>query len=117
MSAQAVAKELARLSYTDMMILAKQISTRLPQVHTEAVAEVLAELLKNFDNKPNPMDEASNKHLKNVFSSRVKTIHVMAGSTGWTVSFGNHTAVGQRLPDAINQLLDQLTTMKAMGVL
>jgi hypothetical protein len=117
MTARAVSKELARLSYSDTMILAKHIANRLPQVSVEAVAEVLATLFADEVLQPDPIEAKSDEHLKRVFSGRAKSIHCQGGPMGWTVQWSNHTAVGLRLPDAINNLLDQLTTMQAMGVL
>jgi hypothetical protein len=122
MTAQAVAKELARLSYTDTMILAKKLTEELLQksgksLNTQEVAEAISCLSGVFMVEPDAVDTMSNDHLKKVFSGRTKSIYCTGGPQGWTVSFGHHTAVGQRLSDAINNLLDQLTTMKAMGVI
>lgn len=119
MSVNAVTKELSRLCYSDMLILAKHIRAQLPNgtPHTtETIAEVLAGLNNSEIVKPDPSLKQTNEILRKAFSSRQKTIHVAILQSGWQVTFGKHVAVGINLSDAINHLLDQLVCLKLMGV-
>lgn len=117
MSAQAVAKELARLSYSDMMLFVSKLASQVDiTASREHLANVLASLANEFEAKPDTTDNKSNELLRKCFSSRVKTIRVQPLANGWEVSAGSTKAAGERLPDALNLLLDTLITHKAMGV-
>jgi type II secretory ATPase GspE/PulE/Tfp pilus assembly ATPase PilB-like protein len=122
-SAQKVAKELSRLSYTDMQLLATKLTNRINEdpnyvqgLNKVIVADALATLKAEFDDSPDAVDESSTHLLKKAFSSRAKNIHVTVLKEGFQVTFGKYQGAGQRLPDAINDLLDQIIVMKAMGV-
>lgn len=124
MSVFQVTKALANLSYSDMRILAKELNTRLQARDgwgsnpddEHALAEVLASLGADLVNTPNPDEKKADQILRQVFSGRVKTVHIIPVNGGWQVNHGNHSAVATRLPDAVNNLLDQLVVLKAMGV-
>jgi hypothetical protein len=116
MSAQAVAKELSRLSYTDMLTFVKALNNKLgDKLDREVLANALAELGDELS-KASADDVATDKHLRKVFGGRQKTIHVMILQAGYQVSHGKTQAFGQRLPDAINNLLDRVVVQQAMGV-
>lgn len=119
MSTVGAVKELKRLSYTDMKELATQLTTQLHiqcesgrQLSVLDVAEALAKLPEGSSE----LALATDKLLKKAFSSRQKTIRCAPSSTGWTVEFGKYQAAGADLPAAINQLLDQIAAMQALGV-
>lgn len=119
MSTVGAVKELKRLSYTDMKELACQLTTQLhiqcdAGRHLSAVD--VAEALAKVPDGPTDLAVATDKHLKKAFSSRQKTIRCAPSATGWTVEFGKYQAAGADLPSALNQLLDQIAAMQALGV-
>lgn len=120
MSVKTVTKELARLSYSDMKILSKEISARLCDGNTqmaEQIADVLASLGADLTSSPNPDEAKANTLLRQALrKTRSKRFAIELMPDGYEVSCRGIRAVAQRLPDAVNQLVDQLVALEAMGV-
>ena len=120
MSNAVVAKELRRLCYTDMKEFATALLQQLEERGGGTINQsVICEALANMDDVflSTPDSEADNLLRKIFNKGRTKTIHVEVNAGGgYTVTFRKQVVHGARLTDALNNLLDQIVALQAMGV-
>lgn len=122
MSNAVAAKELGRLCYSDMREFAKWLLKSLADRTDKDVhitLDQMCDALATMQDMFNEADQTeTDRLLRKVFSKgRVKNIHVEVNSGGgFTLTFRKQTVHGQRLSDAVNNLLDQIASLQAMGV-
>ncbi len=120
MSLKQVQKELKHLSYSEMMLLAKEVSERLttqrdPDVQPNVIAEILTKL-DLVPAAPTDLEQQEEKLLRKAFS-RKRTLSVQCQPTSWSVdcpTVPGSQVIGSSLRQMFPLMLDQIITMQAL---
>ena len=119
MSASALLKELRNVPYGDMMILARELQSRLSKIRKESMdAGVLADALNSLtDMKIPKVDDhfaRENEILKVVFK-RQRAFNITSVPGGWKIQMsGGVTTQHAELKTAFSQLLDTVIVANAL---
>ncbi len=119
MSLNTALRELRRLTYSEMMVLAEELNTQLEKErgrseHANVIADVLSKLnVKGAE--PSDLEKQEDKILQEIF--RVKRQLVVKWDRGFSISIPTlsaSTVVGQTPRIMFPQMIDQIVTMHAL---